>query len=432
MLNSSPRSLQVYISSTFSDLQAEHHVAVESILTSGHQPAGVGQFVGSADQSFSLTAIEHWIDASDVYVLILGNRYGALYGDTGKSLVHLEYDYAVAQQKPLLVFLINDSAIQDRVERDGMNVVETEHFEQLDQLRQQTLPHNPHNWTEAADIQHSLVARLSELATQLENPQLEVTDTAAVPAAVPTNTEAALRVTLQTMQGFSRSIQDVAAATQGAEHITQQALTTALEGEASAQAAAAGLAQLKTTVAESARTTKQLADNAQQLSKVVTLVSQIASRANVIALNASLEVSRMGARGEEFVSVANDMRQLAQHTAKTRDAMEQIIEPLQTRTNLVMTSLAEGVQSAIATTPSADQAQAALTQLSQLSEQLSQLVRMLTKATSTQTERSNSVAEVLQGLEEGPSPSISEVSQALQSLVLSLLNISEKATREPS
>jgi nucleoside 2-deoxyribosyltransferase len=430
MLNSSPKVLQVFVSSTFLDLQAEHHAAIAGILTSGHRPAGVGQFTLSANPIFSMRSIEQWIDQCDVYVLILGRFYG-LPTAAGKSWVHLEYDYAVAQEKPIIAFLMDESAMQMR---DGPGRVEIEHADQLYQLRQQAQTHQPHYWTAVTDIEQTLIARLSDL-TQPESPQLDsIDESAASSAAFSTATpitieEEALSITLYTIQGLAQAIQDVAAATQAAQHITDQALMVALEGETSAQAAAIGVNQLKIQVVESARTAKQITESAQQLSKVVTLVSQIASRINVIALNASLEVSRMGVRGEGFVSVAHDMRQLAQHTAKVGEAVAKLIEPLQTRANLVMATLAEGVQSAIATTPPVNQTQTAFTQLSQISEQLSQLNRMLIKAVTIQIDTSSHINEVLQSLEDRPPPSGTQVAHALQALVT--LQSSEQGIEEP-
>ena len=72
MINFVRKRLQVFVSSTFSDLRDERQAAVEAILVAGHIPAGMELFT-SGDES-QMEAIKQWIDESDVYLLILGGR----------------------------------------------------------------------------------------------------------------------------------------------------------------------------------------------------------------------------------------------------------------------------------------------------------------------------------------------------------------------
>ena len=84
------KRLQVFVSSTFSDLKDERQAAVEAILTAGHIPAGMELFT-SGDES-QMDVIKQWIEESDVYLLILGGRYGSIEPKTGKSYIQLEYE----------------------------------------------------------------------------------------------------------------------------------------------------------------------------------------------------------------------------------------------------------------------------------------------------------------------------------------------------
>jgi len=70
------KKLQVFVSSTFTDLKEERQAAVEAILSSGNIPAGMELF--SAGDESQMTVIKRWIDESDIYLLILGGRYGSL------------------------------------------------------------------------------------------------------------------------------------------------------------------------------------------------------------------------------------------------------------------------------------------------------------------------------------------------------------------
>ncbi len=66
------KKLQVFVSSTFTDLREERQAAVEAILSAGHIPAGMELFT-AGDES-QMAVIERWIDESDAYLLILSRQ----------------------------------------------------------------------------------------------------------------------------------------------------------------------------------------------------------------------------------------------------------------------------------------------------------------------------------------------------------------------
>jgi hypothetical protein len=82
------KRLQVFVSSTYTDLIEERQAAVEAILTAGHIPAGMELFA-AGDES-QLEVIKQWIDESDIYLLILGGRYGSVEKSSGKSYTQIE------------------------------------------------------------------------------------------------------------------------------------------------------------------------------------------------------------------------------------------------------------------------------------------------------------------------------------------------------
>ncbi|MFR1830451.1 MAG: DUF4062 domain-containing protein [Clostridium butyricum] len=103
------KKLQVFISSTYIDLKEERQAAVEAILDSGNIPAGMELF--KAGNETQLKTIERWIDESDVYLLILGGRYGSIEEKSGKSYTHLEYEYAVKKNIPIFAVVLSESKI---------------------------------------------------------------------------------------------------------------------------------------------------------------------------------------------------------------------------------------------------------------------------------------------------------------------------------
>jgi len=107
------RKLQVFISSTYRDLIKERQTAVHAVLDAGHIPAGMELF--SAGDETQLAVIKRWIDESDVYMLILGARYGSVEAQSGKSYTHIEYEYALERRKPIFAVYLADAPFKERV-----------------------------------------------------------------------------------------------------------------------------------------------------------------------------------------------------------------------------------------------------------------------------------------------------------------------------
>lgn len=93
---------QVFVSSTFQDLQEERKEVMQALLELDCMPAGMELFPASNDDQWTL--IKRVIDACDYYLLIIGGRYGST-NDDGKSYTQMEFEYALEVGKPIISFL---------------------------------------------------------------------------------------------------------------------------------------------------------------------------------------------------------------------------------------------------------------------------------------------------------------------------------------
>lgn len=106
------KKLQIFISSTYKDLQEERQAAVEAILGSNNIPAGMELF--KAGNNSQWETIKKWINDSDIYMLILGGRYGSIEPTSKKSYTQLEYEYAVSQDIPVFATVLSDNFIKQK------------------------------------------------------------------------------------------------------------------------------------------------------------------------------------------------------------------------------------------------------------------------------------------------------------------------------
>ncbi|HEY9652799.1 MAG TPA: methyl-accepting chemotaxis protein, partial [Coleofasciculaceae cyanobacterium] len=229
-----------------------------------------------------------------------------------------------------------------------------------------------------------------------------------------------LAVTLNSVQVMTDLIGRVAESAKEAEDVARSASATALKGGEAVERTVGGILQIRETVAETTRKVKRLAESSQEISKIVALISQIASRTNLLALNASIEAARAGEAGRGFAIVADEVRQLADRSAKALKEIEQIVLQIQSETSSVMTAMEEGTQQVIDGTRRAEQAKRSLEDIVQVSNRIDALVRSIAADTVEQTETSRAVAQVMQSVEltaQETSQEAQRVSGALQNLV---------------
>ncbi|MFA9375765.1 MAG: DUF4062 domain-containing protein [Lachnotalea sp.] len=133
---------QVFVSSTYEDLQEERKEVMQALLELDCIPAGMELFPASDEDQWTL--IKRIIDDSDYYILILGGRYGSLNQD-GIGYTEMEYRYALDTKKPILAFLYDDIGRipSDKTERTDEGKEKLKSFRELAQMKMAKFWTNP-------------------------------------------------------------------------------------------------------------------------------------------------------------------------------------------------------------------------------------------------------------------------------------------------
>lgn len=101
---------QVFVSSTYEDLKQERAEVLKTLLRADCIPTQMELFPSADESSWEL--IKNVIDDCDYYMVIIGSRYGSTAPDK-KSYTEMEYEYAIAQNKPVIGFIQNRAKILD-------------------------------------------------------------------------------------------------------------------------------------------------------------------------------------------------------------------------------------------------------------------------------------------------------------------------------
>jgi len=131
------------------------------------------------------------------------------------------------------------------------------------------------------------------------------------------------------MQQMSRAIDEVAGHADGAATAAQTANQQAAEGSRSVNHVRSEIGKLATQIDATDAEVQALANQSEQIGKVLEVIRSIAEQTNLLALNAAIEAARAGDQGRGFAVVADEVRNLAQKTALSTAEIQQIISRLQ-------------------------------------------------------------------------------------------------------
>lgn len=196
---------------------------------------------------------------------------------------------------------------------------------------------------QAQSRQNVHAAQLAELAARFER---QVSDIANGVAAASSQLESTATSMAQSAEVSAQQSGTVAEAMDSAAAgVTAAAAATdefALSiNEISRQAS--GSAELARKAAECTRqadtTMGALNESAAEVGQIVELISSIAQRTNLLALNASIEAARGGEAGRGFAVVAAEVKELATQTAKATERVAVQIQKIQEDTGSSVTSL---------------------------------------------------------------------------------------------
>lgn len=103
------RKYQIFISSTFQDLALQRRIVLDAVINRGHMPIALERY-SAFDRTVS-TVIQTAVVHSQIYISILGHRYGELVG-LHKSYCEYEFDLAEKQPMVILPFMLDDREVE--------------------------------------------------------------------------------------------------------------------------------------------------------------------------------------------------------------------------------------------------------------------------------------------------------------------------------
>ena len=283
--------------------------------------------------------------------------------------------------------------------------------------------------TALAEMQNqlqALIGQIHESADEVSSSSTQLSASSTqVAHGTQTQSEAASSMAAS-VEEVTVSIGHVADSAQEAHRIALDSGRESQQGAAVIQSAAQEMAKIAQSVQESAALIQDLGQRSNEISAIVKTIKGIADQTNLLALNAAIEAARAGEQGRGFAVVADEVRQLAERTAKATNEIGGMIEGILSGTQTAVVSMEAGVVQVNEGLALANQAGDAIGRIQQSAERVVKVVDDISAALSEQSTAAQDIArrvEQIAQMSEENSAAVEESASAahhLENLATSL------------
>jgi methyl-accepting chemotaxis protein len=147
---------------------------------------------------------------------------------------------------------------------------------------------------------------------------------------------------LEVTRALHSATQDVVRDGSAAAEASQRATEIATEHRHTIGTAIERLVGAKTFVGESGAQIEVLAQSVRRITEFIAVIRELADQTNLLALNAAIEAARAGAQGQGFAVVAEEVRKLAEQSARASDDAGDIVSAFEEQMRRVAFQMSRG------------------------------------------------------------------------------------------
>ncbi len=263
---------------------------------------------------------------------------------------------------------------------------------------------------------HEGADKVNETAIMLSAASKQITHGSQAQSEAAASTAAAV-------EEMTVSISSVSDNTNEVRRLSEQSLEKTREGNRSTSEMIKDVSQIEATVNQIANSVNEFITSARTIASMTQQVKDIADQTNLLALNAAIEAARAGEQGRGFAVVADEVRKLAEKSAKSAGEIDRITQSLELQSTTVEKSVQDGLLSLQSTQKHVDEVSAMLSEAGGAVEKSSAGVNDIASSVSEQSLASNEIARHVESIAQMAEENHAAISQSEQGI----MNLTELA-----
>ncbi|KGX86453.1 methyl-accepting chemotaxis protein [Pontibacillus litoralis] len=157
------------------------------------------------------------------------------------------------------------------------------------------------------------------------------------------STSISIQQTAELVEESTQLATQIQTQSQSSQQTSEDMLATVEQGRGIVLSLVDGIQSISKEQEISLEAVERLEGNANKVEDIISVVGDIASQTNLLALNASIEAARAGEQGKGFAVVAEEVRKLADESAKAVQGVSDLIENMQVDVRKVVGQIKEQV-----------------------------------------------------------------------------------------
>ena len=246
-----------------------------------------------------------------------------------------------------------------------------------------------------AKMQASLNTMVKELMTNAQSLSSAAHQLSTTSSQVATATEeqsSSSSAMAAAVEEMTVSISHVSESAREANVVTTETGRLSQEGNRIIDAMSAEMKTISQTVGDAADGIKAMGESSQKISGIVQVIKEVAEQTNLLALNAAIEAARAGEQGRGFAVVADEVRKLAERTAKATKEITSMIGGVQDSAEAAVGIMQQAVSRVERGVGMAQQANESMLGISDGAQRVVSAVNEISHALKEQSVASNEIA----------------------------------------
>lgn len=249
--------------------------------------------------------------------------------------------------------------------------------------------------------------------------------------AAGTESEARTASELATLMGsFSTSIQEANTMGEVVQNSSNEVIRMTDEGSQLMKSSNEQMNKIDQIVQDSVQKVQGLDVKAQEITKLISVIHEIADQTNLLALNAAIEAARAGEHGKSFAVVADEVRKLAEQVSRSVTDITEIVTGIQNETSIVTSDLQEGYKEVLLGTTQIETTEKTFAGINSSILEMANTINTVSEnlaSITTDSEKMNSYISEIAAISEESAAGVEQTSASTQQISSSMDEVSNSA-----